>query len=647
MIEFRCTNLANMCGVFGVIRPSGIEPRDQSFFDAISSHLKHRGPDGDGYILESNALLGMHRLSIIDVEHGWQPFWSQDGSIGVLGNGEIYNAAQLRAELLQRGVIFKTHSDIEVVAHLYQEEGLACVQQLRGMFALVVVDKRSSEVVLIRDRLGEKPLSFTRQGSAIYFASEQTPLVRSGLVSLQLDDEVVAQYLLHGFVPEPRSIVKGIEKVPAAHALHISLLDGSSKLVRYWNALDFVSDRILTTSETSAAVTDAVEVACNSDVPIGIALSAGLDSSMIAAIASRQRPDLIAFSVSYSEGGVDESEAAAGFAAELGIDHHTITLQTYDIASQFAEVCGMRDEPVSDIAGPALAALPRAARAAGVPVLLTGVGGDELFWGYEWIRHLAAWTANYSAPEPKRSFKSHLRVTSPPSTVQGLASWAWGLGGLRTQRDLTTFMRRWRGESTVPLPLYEFQYGYRQITSQIRSLTKVSSEFPQPEFFGDTNPLTKAAEYTHASNETYLRVNSLLQVDRLSMHHSVEARTPFADSVLLETIMSGRLSSTDLFASTKATQRAVASELLPAHVLQRPKRGFTPPVRKWIRAIWNHNRSALNASVMSEVSSVRQYRAQRIIRSPLDHFGRVNQMSLRLMTLELWLRSQIEEATTF
>jgi asparagine synthase (glutamine-hydrolysing) len=140
-----------------------------------------------------------------------------------------------------------------------------------------------------------------------------------------------------------------------------------------------------------------------------------------------------------------------------------------------------------------------------------------------------------------------------------------------------------------------------------------------------------------------LRVNSLLQVDRLSMHYSVEARTPFADSTLLETIMSGRQRNSDLFAPTKATQRAVASELLPAGLLQRPKRGFTPPVRKWIRAIWNHNSDALDASMMADFSDVRQQAAQRIMRSPLDGFGRVNQMSLRLMTLELWLRSQCRE----
>ena len=632
-----------MCGIFGVIRPSGIQPQDEVVFDAIGQHLKHRGPDGDGFIISENVLLGMHRLSIIDVEHGWQPFWSQDRLVGVLGNGEIYNAPELREALAQRGVELQTQSDIEVVAHLYREMGLDSVQQLRGMFALVVIDKRSSEVLLIRDRLGEKPLSYTRQGSAIFFSSEQTPLVKSGVVPLHLDNEVVAKYLLHGFVPEPHAIVNGIEKVPAAHALRISLLDGSTRLIRYWNSLDFVSDRTLATSEISEAITDAVKIACTSDVPIGVALSAGLDSSMIAAIASKQRPDLIAFSITYSQDGFDESEVAAKFAGELGLTHHTITLQTEDIARHFAEVCGMRDEPVSDVAGPALAAIPHAAREAGVSVLLTGVGGDELFWGYEWIRNLAAWTTQFLASTSTQRIKSGLRITPPPSTVQGIAAWASGLAGLRTQRDLAAFMSRWGEADTVPLPLYEFQYGYRQINAQIRALIEVAPEFPQPEFFGDANPITKAAEYTAASNETYLRVNSLLQVDRLSMQYSVEARTPFADSRLLETIMSGRMHNADLFAPTKATQRRVASEILPTHLLQRPKRGFTPPVRKWVRAIWIHNRAALDATAMAEFSNVNRHAARKIMRSPIDSLGRVNQMSLRLMTLELWLRSQFRQ----
>ena len=632
-------SLNRVCGVFGVIRPSGITPADQTAFDAVGALLKHRGPDGDGFMTTERALLGMHRLSIIDIDHGWQPFWSEDGQVGVLGNGEIYNAAELREGLLGRGHTLKTHSDIEVVAHLFEESGLDCAKQLRGMFALVVLDNRATEVVLIRDRLGEKPLSYTRQGDALFFASEQAPLVNAGVVPLRLDDEVLPQYLLHGFVPEPRSIIAGIEKVPAAHAMRISLDSGAVELVRYWDSLYFVGDRQLSTRELAAAVDDAVVAACASDVPVGIALSGGLDSSMIAAIAAREHPDLQAFTIGYNEPGFDEATDAAAFAAELGIRCHVTTLNTQTIADQFGEICGMRDEPISDIAGPALAALPRAAREAGVPVLMTGVGGDELFWGYEWIRHLAAWTTTYTDVSHPRGLTQRIGVTAPPSTPQGTVAWALSGAGIRTERDLERFMRRWSTDRSVPLPLYEFQYGYRRIIRTIKTLTNVDADFPAPEFFGTTDPAMKGAEYTWASNETYLRVNSLTQIDRLSMHYSVESRTPFADHRLLETVMSGRLDTTQVFEPTKTRQRAVAAELLPQHVVDRPKRGFTPPVRKWARAIWAANPEALSGQLIETHGSVNPSTMRAALKNPVDRMGRVDQMALRLMTLELWLRS--------
>jgi asparagine synthase (glutamine-hydrolysing) len=628
-----------VCGIFGVVRPSGVKPEDRADFDAVGALLRHRGPDGDGYIVTDRALLGMHRLSIMDVDHGWQPFWSEDGKVGVLGNGEIYNAKELRDGLVARGHVLKTHSDIEIVAHLFEESGIDCAKKLRGMFALVVLDNRSSEVVLIRDRLGEKPLSFTHQKDALFFSSEQTPLVKAGIVPLRLDDEVVPQYLLHGFVPEPHSIISGIEKVPAAHALRISLADGSMKMVRYWDPLDYVGDRELSTKDLANAVESAVVAACASDVPVGIALSGGLDSSMIAAIAARERSDLQAFTIGYDEPGFDEASAAAAFAAELGIQCHVTILDTQTIAEQFGEICGMRDEPISDIAGPALAALPRAARAAGVPVLMTGVGGDELFWGYEWIRHLAAWTTTYTDKALPRNTAQRLGVTRPPSTPQGMVAWALSGAGVRTERDLTKFMKHWSTDHSVPLPLYEFQYGYCRIIRAINSLTDVNADFPTPEFFGTPSPGMKGAEYTSASNETYLRVNSLTQIDRLSMHYSIESRTPFADHLLQETVMSGRLDKTQVFEPTKTRQRAVAAELLPPHIVNRPKRGFTPPVRKWARAIWMANPEALEGSASIGHSSLDSSATREILSRPIDRIGRVDQMALRLLTLELWVRS--------
>jgi len=625
-----------VCGVFGVIRPGGITDNDRQSFEELSLLLRHRGPDGDGFISTASALLGMHRLSIMDVEHGWQPFWSEDGQIGVLANGEIYNAASLRAGLVARSHIFRTNSDIEVVPHLYEERGIECINYLRGMFAIVILDKRSDEVILVRDRLGEKPLSFAKSDGAIYFASEQSPLVKAEIVDLRLDNDVLASYLLHGFVPEPRSIIEGVAKVPAAHAMRISLKTGDSTLVKYWDPMDFVGTERLTAGDLSVAVQDAIITATTSDVPVGVALSGGLDSSMIAAVASRVRPDLQAFTIAYDEPGFDESQMARDLAKQLGITCHTTTLNTTLIAEQFAETCGIRDEPISDIAGPALAALPRSAKDHGVPVLLTGVGGDELFWGYEWMRKLAAWTTKYTLGQNEGW---PLRFSAPPSTLQGRASWLLSGGGLRENRGLISFMKRWSSAERVPLPLYEFQYGYREVTRAIRSMLNVEEPYPFPEFFGSLDPELKGAEYTAASLDSYLRVNSLTQIDRLSMRQSVESRTPFADSRLIETVMSERVDTLQVFEPTKLRQRAVAELLLPPSVVNRPKRGFTPPVRKWLHAIWAANTFALSASETIARSYAEPVAVQKQLRRPVKRDGRVNQIGLRLMTLELWLQS--------
>ncbi len=628
-----------MCGVFGVIRPSGISEDDWAVFGELGRQLKHRGPDGDGQITTPQSLLGMHRLSIIDLDHGWQPFWSEDQTIGVLGNGEIYNARKLREGLLLRGHVLRTNSDIEVVAHLYEEQGLECVQSLRGMFALVVLDKGSAEVVLIRDRLGEKPLIYSSVGGALVFASEQRALIRGASLPVVLDGEVTAQYLLHGFVPEPLSLIRGIRKVPAAHALRVSLVDGATQLVQYWNALDYLGDNLVSADEIAAAVEDAVKATLVSDVSVGIALSAGLDSSMIASIASRERADVRAFTIAYSETGFDESETARSFAEELGLPCSVTVLDTSTIARDFAKVCGMRDEPISDIAGPALAALPMAARESGVPVLMTGVGGDELFWGYEWIRHLATWCTSYLDPDSHEGPIKRMGITPPPSTLQGVAAWAGNGFGVRTERDLRKFMQQWTTEDSVPLPFYEFQYGYPRILKQIKALVAPGDSYPHPEFWGFPTSQTKAGEYTSFSNDSYLRVNSLTQMDRLAMHYSVESRTPFADHRLIELVMSGRLTDLTLNQPTKSQQREVARALLPAEVLNRKKRGFTPPVREWTRAIWQANQDAKTGDAILRSGDVDPTALQRGLRSPIDRIGRVDQMALRLMTLELWLRS--------
>lgn len=627
-----------MCGIFGVIRPGGVSDADEAVFRRIGDHLRHRGPDGDGFIREPSALLGMHRLSIMDVEHGWQPFWSEDGQVGVLGNGEIYNADYLRAALAAQGHSFTSHSDIEVVAHLYEEYREDCIRHLRGMFALVILDRERQQVVLARDRLGEKPLSYIHESGHLIFASEQTALAKSGAASLRLDPDVTRSYLLHGFTPEPVSIIEGVVKVPAAHTLRVSLTTGECSLSRYWSPWDSAGDRPLDVLTLASAIEDAVIAACTSDVPVAIALSGGLDSSMIAAIASKARPDLTAFTVSYTTSGFDESAAARELANHLGIACHTITLDTATVARDFAQVCAMRDEPISDIAGPALAALPRAARAAGVPVLLTGIGGDELFWGYEWVRHLAAWSTQYARSTRDGIPPAGVGFVPPPSTRQGLVAWATSLAGARTEHDLRRFMAQWSDASRQPLPLYEFQYGYRRVIQAIRELTGAGADFPAPEFYGSVEPQLKGVEYTVASNDTYLRVNSLTQVDRLSMHYSVESRTPLADYRLAETVLGSRINDPSVFEETKSRQREVAREILPASVVNRKKRGFTPPVRDWATAIWRHQAPLLTGELLIDLGHLDAAAVRQYLKRPVRRNGSVDQMALRLATLELWLR---------
>jgi len=215
-----------MCGVFGVVRPGGVSRADRDAFARLSTQLEHRGPDGFTELEQPGVLFGMHRLSIIDVEHGWPPFQSQDRSVSVLANGEIYNAPELAADLHAAGSTVRSHSDLEVIPHLYSDHGLDYVSHLRGMFAIALLDARKEILVLTRDRLGEKPLFYCQGDGAIWFSSEMSALVRAGIVAPEINLTELPNYLTFGYVPEPETLVAGISRVPAGHHLEIGINTG-------------------------------------------------------------------------------------------------------------------------------------------------------------------------------------------------------------------------------------------------------------------------------------------------------------------------------------------------------------------------------------------------------------------------------------
>lgn len=626
-----------MCGVFGCLNTNGLTDADTQRLDGVASLLTHRGPDGSAFIRTARASLGMHRLSIMDVEGGSQPFWSEDGQIGVLGNGEIYNAAELRSQLSQRGHRFHSGSDIEVVPHLYEEYGTATFDHLRGMFALSILDLNTQSLVLARDPMGEKPLSYCQVDGVFFFASEQSALVRAGVTPLEIDTDVLVDYLLYGFVPEPTSLIRGIRKVPAGHYLRVPLDTGAIDLRAYWDPLNFLDSRHVTIDELTQAVEGAVEATCIADVPVAIALSGGLDSSVVASIAARRRPDLHAFTIGY-EGDVasDESASAHAFAEHLGITSTTIRLGLQDIVKTFAAVCAHRDEPVADIAGPGYEALARASREHGFPVLMNGQGGDELFWGYSWVRQHAVARAEFYRDA----------VEAPPRSPQALATWARTRGGLRTRRWARSLISAWGAPDLTPIPLWETQLGYPWIYDAITALTGRSPASIRPRLWdGEIETIRVPGVVTNAGLGTYLRVNGLMQMDRLTMRHSVEARTPLVDRRLVELVMSGREADGSLDLPPKAVFQDIASRILPAEVVSRPKRGFTPPVRQWIRAIATHHAEDWQEPVLSRFTDLDPSALREVLGQPVLRTGQVNQMHIRIATLELWLRALTEAST--
>ena len=621
-----------VCGIFGVIRASGITEGDRDTFQRLGDQLRHRGPDGNGYIDTDTSLLGMHRLSIMDTLHGWQPFWSEDHRIGVLGNGEIYNAASLRALLIDRGHDIRSGSDMAVIPHLYEEFGLDFVHSLRGMFALAVVDLTRNSLMLVRARMAEKPLYFTAGQGAFWFASEQTALVKSGVSSPQLDIQAFTSYLQHGFCPEPNSLIAGINSVRAGELLTVNLQTLTYECDQYWSPLRFVGNNQMSARDLRDIVSDAVTVATTSDVNVGVALSGGLDSSLVAALAHRSGTALQAFSVGYPSSENDESNDALAFAEQLGIPFHRVEIDSSGIGKEYARICAARDEPIADLAGPGLSAVASLARNEGVPVLLTGLGGDELFWGYEWVRNLAGWVNRYL--ESGAEILNRYLPTSPPSGRQGRVDWLLSFAGLRTERELRNFMSLRNGAApNLPLPLYEFQYGHRAAT---RAITDLGLELPAPEFWLSTDGSDVFADYLNALFSTYLRTNGLTQVDRLSMAHSVESRVPLVDHKIVEAVMGASLSHNPLAQPPKFLLKEAAEGILPASILNRPKRGFTPPVREWLRAIWKENADALSMTATSELLGLPVDALVATVRKPLHAHGQVNQLALRLITLELW-----------
>ena len=556
----------------------------------MSQALVHRGPDGEGGLQDTHVRLDNRRLSIIDVAGGAQPLYNEDRSIGVVANGEIYNARELAAELTARGHVLRTGSDIEVIAHLYEELGDDCVHRLRGMFAFAVWDARQRRALIVRDRMGEKPLYVHERPGTVTFASELRALVRSGAPSGALDEEAIDHYFHFLWVPEPRTPLADVRKLDAGHRMVVETAPWRVRISRWWNPEDAPPLERDPAATVRAMFDEVAPLVVRSDVPVGVALSGGLDSSTVAALAAPHCPGLVAFSVGY-EGRppCDERADAAQLAADLAIPLVEIECRTADVVESFPHLCRAKDDPIADISGFGYWALMRTAREHDVPVLLLGQGGDELFWGYGWPQEGLRQTLRKQQALARGRFPLHeyVRVEAPPRlSPWGLRTWwqrrfGWADGLAERARD----MRSPAGQFVA----YDINQHFRQARAMMAQVYGPAMQRPrQPAeswFTFDHTPDRADIRMTTLMTDLFLREDGIAQSDRLGMDASVEVRLPLVDYRLVETVIGLRKAHPDWQQPPKKWMRDAVRGRVPDYVLARRKRGFEPPYDAWLGAL--------------------------------------------------------------
>lgn len=541
-----------MCGIYGIM--SGSALRHPRVLDAMGEALRHRGPDGRAFFSAPHVSIGTERLRIIDLhERADQPFASPDDAVWLEANGEIYNAPELRARYADYP--YRSHSDVETILPLYLEHGPAAVAQLDGMFGLAIWDDRTKQLLLARDRAGEKPLFYARAGGEVLFASELQCLLRHPEVSRELDLAALGDYLALGYVPEPRTPFSAIRRVPAG--TYMLFREGGEETVRYWDPDAFRPEAIdaqRAVAETQRLIERAVAKQVMSDVPVGVFISGGLDSSILATLASRVIgvDKVHTFSAQFAEESYDESGDAAVLARRMRTRHVPVRTDEETLLDALRNVTTRVAEPLADPAILPTFLLARAAREH-VKVILSGEGADELFGGYPtYLGHKIA--PKYDA--------------MPAFVRRGLRRLAFALPPSGKKVTLEYLLKRFVSDAERPWMERHLSW----FGTGLGGATGVS----QPR---DLDPLAGAMLLDYRS---YLRDNLLVKVDRATMLSSVEARAPFLDRDVSAFALSLPANLRVRGLTTKWVLKKAAEKWLPREVIYRRKRGLSVPVASWI-----------------------------------------------------------------
>jgi asparagine synthase (glutamine-hydrolysing) len=574
-----------MCGIAGWFDRTGRRTAERACVDAMSAAIAHRGPDGDGLLTAPGVALAHRRLAVIDLVSGEQPMWDVGGTAAIIFNGEIYNFAALKAELVALGHRFQTKSDTEVILEAWREWGEDCVQRLRGMFAFALWDKRQDLLFLARDRLGEKPLYYcTLPDQSFVFASELGALLAHPAMVRKIDPSAVEEFFALGYVAEPRTIYAAVAKLPAG--CHMTLRRNQSpRIASYWNVcLSPAAHRDMSqaAAELVGRLGSSVAEQMVSDVPIGAFLSGGLDSSVTTALMARHSSEPVrCFTIGFSDPRFDESRFAAEVAARYGARHDIETLEgtETDLVGSLAGIFG---EPFGDSSAIATLRLMRLARKH-VTVALSGDGGDELFAGYR--------RYGFHAREEKLRGWLPKALRAPVFGALGrfYPQLDWAPRAFRARQtflelSLDTVDGYFANISVMDDSLRDklFSARLRRDLQGYRAREVVARHFSEAPF----DDPTARAQYVDL--KTWLPGDILTKVDRTAMACSLEVRVPMLDSRLVEWALN--LPDRLKFAGGqgKAVLRQAARGLLPASLLSRPKQGFSVPLASWFRGAMGH-----------------------------------------------------------
>jgi asparagine synthase (glutamine-hydrolysing) len=571
-----------MCGITGWANLDARVPPPvggRELLHAMCERMTHRGPDSEGLMLQQGVALGMRRLAIIDLQTGEQPVWNEDGTIAVVLNGEIYNYRELRADLEQRGHRFESASDTEVLPHLYEEHGTRMVEHLNGMFAFALWDARRRRLFIARDRFGEKPLYWGIFDKTLLFASEPKVLLSHPQVRPSLNLAALRQYLSFDYVPAPLSIYEGIQKLPAAHTL--TLEDGRVEVERYW-CLSYktqqpVPDENEAAEHLTKLLSDSVRMRLVSDVPLGVLLSGGVDSSSVAALAVQASSETVkTFSISFAESSFDESAYARAVAKFLSTDHHEERLSVDLAANLVGEIGSWMDEPLSDPSLVPTYLLSRFTRKH-VTVALGGDGGDELFAGYPmYYGHKLAHIYDKLPAVLRRAIVEPLVKLLPVKTKN-----------LSFDYKARRFVA---GANYDEVARHHIWFGSFMPSEQELLLTDEVKRVTNADVYSDARRLLDECDADNTlermqslDTRLYLAEDILTKVDRASMAVSLEVRAPFLDPRVAEFAASLPADYKLRGRTTKYILKRAVAPLLPRFVTKRGKKGFGIPIAEWIK----------------------------------------------------------------